>query len=734
MKGESTMKKNVLAGLLIAFLLVTLVGVADAYDPTPDFSINNGNPNGVWSYGWMPTDFSSFILYTGAQMNINSPQWFREPASPTYTPMIWRIDDSNPRDGVAPGQLSLHPSNTYEASALRWTAPSGGIYQIEGQFFAGDTAVTQVGIRQGSTWLWQATNAGAFNLSTTVISGESVDFVVYGAYYNGNTPLDVRITSQGNPAIDLGAGSGNRSAEVTIPIILTNAEAIDISALSVDIGYDTSVLENPEALIGPAGSAAAKDISTNPVSPGLYRVSIFSLSNNDIIEDGVVAYVIFTIKADAPFGNSVLDNTPSASDPEGNPLSPVDGADGSVEVLACMAGDCNCDESVHIAEVQTVINMFLGMPDVTSCCDVDGNSICSLDEVIKTINNHLGISPTGARSNEESFVSPRVEAVLPNAFGTIPQLRLGVDTGEPGDTVTVPVVLKNASGYETAGVATDIAFDTNILENPTAIIGPAGTDADKDVVFNEVSPGVLRIGVFSISNNAVIEDGIVAFVSFNIKASADYGATFLSQTPSGSDPYGNPISVDDNTGIINVNTVIFSDVTDSHWAYDYICTMYNLGISNGYSDGTYRPTDNVNRGQMAAFIIRVEFGEDFSYSLTPHFSDVLSGHWAFKYVQKMYDEGITTGYADGTYRTATNVTRGQMAAFIIRALFGDDFDYETMPYFTDVPETHWAFKYVQKMYDEGITTGYTDGTYRPSQNVNRAQMAAFIARAFLELP
>jgi hypothetical protein len=97
----------------------------------------------------------------------------------------------------------------------------------------------------------------------------------------------------------------------------------------------------------------------------------------------------------------------------------------------------------------------------------------------------------------------------------------------------------------------------------------------------------------------------------------------------------------------------------------------------------------------------------------------------------MYEDGITTGYSDGTYRPAGNVTRGQMAAFIVRGLYGEDFTYNTTPYFSDVPASHGSFKYIQKVSEEGIASGYSDGTYRPSQNVNRAQMAAFIGRAFL---
>jgi hypothetical protein len=136
---------------------------------------------------------------------------------------------------------------------------------------------------------------------------------------------------------------------------------------------------------------------------------------------------------------------------------------------------------------------------------------------------------------------------------------------------------------------------------------------------------------------------------------------------------------------------------------------------------------------MAIFIIRALYGDNFSYGSTPYFPDVLDTHWAFKYIQRMYEEGIATGYGDGTYRPTNQVNRAQMAIFIIRALYGDDFSYGSTPYFPDVPDTHWAFKYIQKMNEEGIATGYGDGTYRPLNVVNRAQMAIFIARAFLNM-
>jgi hypothetical protein len=175
----------------------------------------------------------------------------------------------------------------------------------------------------------------------------------------------------------------------------------------------------------------------------------------------------------------------------------------------------------------------------------------------------------------------------------------------------------------------------------------------------------------------------------------------------------------------------FADIDPDFWAYSSVCGLHAEWITKGYPDGTFRPAESVNRAQMAAFIVKARYGEFFSYSPTPHFSDVTAGHWAFRYIQKMYDEGITAGYPDGTYRPSENVSRAQMAVFIISSKFPGTFPYNHTPHFSDVTADHWAFRYIQKMYDEGISTGYADGTYRPSQNVSRAQMATFIARAFL---
>jgi hypothetical protein len=103
------------------------------------------------------------------------------------------------------------------------------------------------------------------------------------------------------------------------------------------------------------------------------------------------------------------------------------------------------------------------------------------------------------------------------------------------------------------------------------------------------------------------------------------------------------------------------------------CTK-KLRITPGYQDGTYGPYDNVSRDHMAAFIVRAKEGEpaaNYCASGSP-FSDVDANHWACKYIKKLYELGITTGCAQNPLRYCPNdiVTRAQMAAFLARAFWG----------------------------------------------------------------
>ena len=127
----------------------------------------------------------------------------------------------------------------------------------------------------------------------------------------------------------------------------------------------------------------------------------------------------------------------------------------------------------------------------------------------------------------------------------------------------------------------------------------------------------------------------------------------------------------------------------------------------------------------------------------PRFTDVpswgygdggLDPHWAFWEIEACADAGIVSGYGDGTYQPGNPVTRDQMAVYISRALAGGDWyvpDFTGTPKFSDVPEGDWALDYVQYAVQSNVVQGYGDGTYHPQEQVNRAQMAVYVARALV---
>ncbi len=186
----------------------------------------------------------------------------------------------------------------------------------------------------------------------------------------------------------------------------------------------------------------------------------------------------------------------------------------------------------------------------------------------------------------------------------------------------------------------------------------------------------------------------------------------------------------------------FWDVPSRFWAFYQIRAALRSGIVAGYPDGGYHPEYSVTRDQMAVYISRALAGGDArvpSGPATATFSDVPTDYWAFKYVEYAVAENVVKGYSDGTYKPTDQVDRGQMSVFIARAIAtptaGADLVNYTPPVtptFPDVATTFWAYKYVEYIAQPSIavTKGYPDGDYHPEYVCTRDQMAVYVARAF----
>jgi hypothetical protein len=121
--------------------------------------------------------------------------------------------------------------------------------------------------------------------------------------------------------------------------------------------------------------------------------------------------------------------------------------------------------------------------------------------------------------------------------------------------------------------------------------------------------------------------------------------------------------------------------------------------------------------------------------LSQLYRDVPSGYWAYNEIMACYLAGIASGYPDGDYGVAVVVTRAQMSVYVARALAGGDVAVPAGPAeasFPDVPIDHWAYRYIEHIKSRHIASGYPDGRYHPWQDLDRAQMAVFAARAIAD--
>lgn len=173
-------------------MIVAAGAWAQSWNARNEFSVS-GNPNGVWSYGWMPVGFGTFTHYTNFSADPFAPSWYGWNGD--HTPGIWRNLTGHWNNGVGPGELSLHPGPGTEPSILRWTAPSwlNKEVRIVGTFGAGDAGTISVMVRHGGNVIWSAVNAGSFDTTLLVPPGESLDFAAYNGYGWGSTPVDVTI-------------------------------------------------------------------------------------------------------------------------------------------------------------------------------------------------------------------------------------------------------------------------------------------------------------------------------------------------------------------------------------------------------------------------------------------------------------------------------------------------------------------------------------------------------------
>jgi hypothetical protein len=188
----------------------------------------------------------------------------------------------------------------------------------------------------------------------------------------------------------------------------------------------------------------------------------------------------------------------------------------------------------------------------------------------------------------------------------------------------------------------------------------------------------------------------------------------------------------------------FTDVPQDHTFYAFIRCLACRGIISGYSDGTFKPGNDVTRGQLSKIVANAAgFIEPVSGQT---FTDVPPSHTFYEFIERMADRGIVGGYSDPAvcapdgvpcFKPGNNATRGHISKIVANAAnFTEPVSGQT---FTDVPPSHTFYEFIERIAARGIIGGYSDPAvcspdgvpcFKPGNNATRGQTSKIVANTF----
>ena len=178
------------------------------------------------------------------------------------------------------------------------------------------------------------------------------------------------------------------------------------------------------------------------------------------------------------------------------------------------------------------------------------------------------------------------------------------------------------------------------------------------------------------------------------------------------------------TGEGRVNFSNFTDVGSYQWFYSYIQDLTVQGVVNGYPDGTFRPDNKITRAEFCKMLCGVlEVGK---LEYTKSFNDLEEGAWYYDYVMTLAEMGIVDGYTDGSFLPDNDITRQEMVTMVYRLQMMLPVEYQTsdLSQFSDaVNVADWARAAMQWGVGDGVINGRSADMLFPEDNTTRAEVS-----------
>jgi S-layer family protein len=131
------------------------------------------------------------------------------------------------------------------------------------------------------------------------------------------------------------------------------------------------------------------------------------------------------------------------------------------------------------------------------------------------------------------------------------------------------------------------------------------------------------------------------------------------------------------------------------------------------------------------FAVTLQTVSALSPAQSDYYSDVFSAQRYFQAIEFITEEGIVNGYDDGTYKPDGLLNRAELLKIIIEAEYEDEFEaYSNVSCFDDVDAGEWFTSYVCFAKDEGFVVGYSDDTFRPTDEINLVEAVKIAMEVF----